>query len=52
MGPAAARSFAAKYAKPDRPCVFSYMYSNPAYLTPAFREELYRASRIGCCGQE
>ena len=49
---AAARSFAAKYAKPDRPCVFSYMYSNPAYLTPAFREELYRASRIGCCGQE
>ena len=48
---AAARAFAGKYARPDRPCVLS-MYSDPAYLTPAFREELYRASRIGCCGQE
>ena len=49
---AAARAFAAKYARPDRPCVLSSMYSKPGYLTPAFREELYRASRIGCCGQE
>lgn len=48
---AAARSFAKKYARPDRPCTVSYMYSNPAYFTPAFREELYRASRIGCCGE-
>ena len=48
---AAARSFVAKYGRPDRPCVLSSMYSKPGYLTPAFREELYKASRIACCGE-
>ena len=47
----AARSFSAKFAKPDRPCTVN-LYTNPAYLTPAFREELYRTSRICCCGTE
>lgn len=49
---AAARSFAAKYAKPGHLCIFSSMGAHPAYGKTAFREELYRASRIGYCGQE
>ena len=49
---AAARSFAAKFAHPDKLGVVSMFYSNPAYLTKEFREELYKASRIACCGEE
>ena len=49
---AAARSFADKFAKPNKLGVISMFYSNPAYLTPAFREELYKVSRINCCGKE
>ena len=49
---AAARSFAAKFANPDKPCQLSSFYSNPAYTgSKAFREELYKASRIACCGE-
>ena len=47
---AAARAFAQKYCSPEKAATFSYMYSNPAYLTNAFREELYKASRIACGG--
>ena len=49
---AAARAFAAKFANPNKACQLSSFYSNPAYLTSmAFREELYKASRIACCGE-
>lgn len=48
---AAARSFAAKFAKPGKVASLSTMYGNPAYLTKAFREELYKASRLGCLGE-
>jgi len=48
---AAARSFAAKFANPNKPCQLSF-YSDPAYTgSRAFREELYKASRIACCGE-
>ena len=48
---AAARSFAAKFANADKPCQLSF-YSNPAYTgSAAFREELYKASRLGCLGE-
>lgn len=47
---AAARFFAAKYANAGKPCALSF-YSNPAYMNNAFREELYKASRIACCGE-
>lgn len=44
---AAARSFAEKFAKPNKPVTIN-LSSHPAYLTTPFREELYRASRILC----
>ena len=47
---AAARSYAAKFAKPGKVGAWSN-YGNPAYLTKAFREELYKASRLGCLGE-
>lgn len=48
----AARSFAKKFGCADRACIYSYMYSNPAYMHPAFLEELYKASRVAICGEE
>ena len=48
---AAARSFAAKFANADMPCQLSF-YSSTAYTgSAAFREELYKASRIALGGQ-
>jgi hypothetical protein len=49
---AAARAFAKKFAHPDKVATLSAFGTNPAYLTLAFREELYKASRIACSGQE
>lgn len=43
---AAARDFVEKYSKPGAPVTFSAFYNRPGMLTPAFREELYKASRI------
>jgi len=48
---AAARSFAKKFASPEKVAALSTMYGNPAYLTKAFREELYKASRLACLGE-
>lgn len=42
----AARDFVEKYTKPGKPCMFSAFYNRPGLLTPAFREELYKESRI------
>ena len=42
---AAARDFVEKYTKPGKPCMYSAFYNRPGMLTPAFREELYIASR-------
>lgn len=42
----AARDFVQKYTKDGKPCMFSAFYNRPGMLTPAFREELYKASRI------
>ena len=39
-----AREFAAKYCNPDKPCMVNYYAV--ACLTPAYREELYKESRI------
>jgi len=44
---AAARDYAGKFCNPDKPSVFSF-YGAPA-LTDAFREELYKQSRIKYC---
>jgi hypothetical protein len=41
---AAARQFAAKFCNPEKPCLVN-MYG-AAVLTPAYREELYKESRI------
>jgi hypothetical protein len=41
---AAAREFAKKFCNPHKPCLFN-MYG-AAVLTPAYREELYKLSRI------
>jgi hypothetical protein len=41
---AAARKFAAKFCNPHKPCLLN-MYG-AAVLTPAYREELYKESRI------
>ena len=48
----AARSFAKKFAHPDKVATLSAFGAHPAYGSLAFREELYKASRIACCGQE
>ena len=48
----AARSFAKKFAHPDKVATMSAFGAHPAYGSLAFREELYKASRIACCGQE
>jgi len=39
-----ARKFAAKFCDPKKPCLISFGGSR--YITPAFREELYKESRI------
>jgi len=41
---AAAKAYAERFCRPDKPSVFN-LYGAP-YLTPAFREELYKQSRI------
>ena len=41
----AARKFAERFCKPGKSCMFSPFYNAPGQLTPAFREELYKASR-------
>ena len=41
---AAAREYAEKYCRPDKPTIFS-LYGTRV-MTPAFQEELYRQSRI------
>ena len=43
---AAARRFVEKFSKEGKVAVFSAFYNKPGMLTPAFREELYKASRI------
>ena len=43
---AAARDFVEKYTKPRKPSVYSSFYNPPGMRTPAFTEELYKASRI------
>ena len=43
---AAARKFAARFTKPGKLGFFSGFYNAPGQMTPAFREELYKASRI------
>ncbi|MEI3239389.1 MAG: hypothetical protein V8S32_04990 [Lachnospiraceae bacterium] len=43
---AAARRFLEKFSKEGKVAVFSAFYNKPGMLTPAFREELYKASRI------
>lgn len=40
-----ARDYVAKYCDPKRPTLFSFV-DGGKYLTPAFQEELYRASRL------
>lgn len=42
---AAARSFVDRVVKADRPAIWSGFYNAPGILTPAYREELYKASR-------
>ena len=44
----AAKRFAAKFAKPNKPCQVSFMYSAPGQITPTFTKELYKQSRILC----
>lgn len=43
---AAARRFVERFTKEGKVSVFSAFYNTPGLLTPAFREELYKASRI------
>ena len=43
---AAAREFAARFAQPGKRATFSLFYNAPGQMTPAFREELYRATRL------
>lgn len=43
---AAARDFVERYTKPGKPAIYSTFYNPPGLLTRAFREELYKASRI------
>lgn len=43
---AAARRFVEKFTKEGKVAVFSPFYNKPGMLSPAFREELYKASRI------
>lgn len=43
---AAARKFVEKYTKPGKVAMFSAFYNKPGMMTLAFREELYKASRI------
>ena len=43
---AAARKFAARFTKPGKLGFFSGFYNAPGQMTPAFREELYKCSRI------
>ena len=38
--------FVEKFSKEGKVAVFSAFYNKPGMLTPAFREELYKASRI------
>jgi hypothetical protein len=47
---AEARKFVDKFCKPGRSAVINSMYAGPL-LTPAFREELYRYSRIKFGGE-
>ena len=47
---ALARAYADAYCRPDKPSVFQFHYGGGEHLTPAFREELYRRSRINYCG--
>lgn len=42
----AARCYAEKFCKPDKPSMWSMYASIAGYLTPTFREELYIQSRI------
>ena len=42
---AAARDYVERFTKPGRLCTWS-TYNNPGLMTRAFREELYKASRI------
>ena len=42
---AAAREFVERFTKPGKLGTFSAFYNKPGQLTPAFREELYKASR-------
>ena len=42
----AARAFVEKYTEPGKLCSYSTFYAPEGMLTPAFREELYRTSRI------
>ncbi|NLM52915.1 MAG: methyltransferase [Firmicutes bacterium] len=46
---AAARAYVEKFCHPDKPSFFNFYASE--YLTPAFREELYKQSRIKYCGE-
>ncbi len=46
---ARAREFARKYTKPGKPAYLNY--GATAMVTPAFIEELYKESRIICCGR-
>jgi len=41
-----AREFVRRFCKKGTTCAFSGFYNPPGQLTPAFREELYKASRI------
>jgi hypothetical protein len=47
---AEARKFVDKFCKPGRSAVLNAMYAG-GLVTPAFREELYRYSRIKLCGE-
>lgn len=42
----AARDFVAKYTQGDKLCCLAVNYCPPGFVTQAYREELYRASRI------
>ncbi|MDO5410555.1 MAG: methyltransferase [Lachnospiraceae bacterium] len=42
---ASARDFVEKFTKPGKFATYSGFYNRPGMLTPAFREELYKASR-------
>jgi hypothetical protein len=48
---AEARKFVDRFCKPGRSAVINSMYADPLLLTPAFREELYRYSRIKFGGE-